>query len=178
MQRLWISAAVIVADQVTKTVVVGQMQLGESIPVLGSFFRLTYILNPGAVFGLRLGGQALHLIFAVVALCLVGVLLYRTPSSERVAGSALALVLGGAVGNVIDRLHIGAVIDFLDFGVGGARWWIFNIADASVSVGAGLLILSYGFLHGAGTSSSGEAPATTDGTDAEVGDATGDRTGG
>ena len=147
MQRLWISVVVIAADQVSKILVAREMFLGESVSVLGSFFKLTYIVNPGAVFGMRLGGQVLHLAFAVAALSLVAFMLYRLQDDERAAGVGLTLVLGGAVGNVIDRLRVGAVIDFLDFGVNGVRWWVFNVADMSVTTGAGLLILSYGFLQ-------------------------------
>ena len=160
MQRLWISVVVIAADQVSKILVAREMFLGESVSVLGSFFKLTYILNPGAVFGMRLGGQVLHLAFAVGALSLVAFMLYRLQDDERAAGVGLTLVLGGAVGNVIDRLRVGAVIDFLDFGVNGVRWWVFNVADMSVTTGAGLLILSYGFLQSQkdGSDGTGDIP--------------------
>jgi len=160
VQRLWISVVVIAADQVSKILVAREMFLGESVSVLGSFFKLTYILNPGAVFGMRLGGQVLHLAFAVGALSLVAFMLYRLQDDERAAGVGLTLVLGGAVGNVIDRLRVGAVIDFLDFGVNGVRWWVFNVADMSVTTGAGLLILSYGFLQSQkdGSDGTGDIP--------------------
>lgn len=146
MRSLWIAGLVVFLDQMSKRMVMESMFLGESIPVLGSFFRLTYIHNPGAVFGLRLGGNVAHLIFAGVALIVVAVMWLRLPPGERVASAGLALVLGGAVGNVIDRVRFGAVVDFLDFGFGSLRWWVFNVADASVTVGAGLLILGCGLL--------------------------------
>ena len=146
MRSLWIAGLVVFLDQVSKRMVIESMFLGESIPVLGSFFRLTYIHNPGAVFGLRLGGNVAHLIFAGVALIVVAVMWLRLAPGERVASAGLALVLGGAVGNVIDRVRFGAVVDFLDFGFGSLRWWVFNVADASVTVGAGLLILGCGLL--------------------------------
>ncbi len=145
MRTLWIVGIVVLLDQASKWLVMETMALGESIPVLGSFFKLTYIHNPGAVFGLTLGGKVLHLLFAGAALVLVGVLLWRLPAAERLAAVGLALVLGGAIGNVVDRLRFGVVIDFLDFGVGSLRWWVFNLADSCVTTGAGLLILSYGF---------------------------------
>ncbi len=148
MRILWISGAVLVLDQVTKHLVMDTMYLGESIPVLGSFFKLTYIRNPGAVFGLRLGGNVAHLIFTGIALMIVAVMWFRLPAAERLASAGLALVLGGAVGNVVDRIRFGAVVDFLDFGFGSLRWWVFNVADASVTVGAGLLILGCGLLKG------------------------------
>ena len=98
---------------------------------------------------MELGGKGLHLLFAGGALILVGVMLWRLPAKERGAATGLALVLGGAIGNVLDRIgflgEYGVVIDFLDFGVGSLRWWVFNLADACVTTGAGLLILTYGF---------------------------------
>ncbi len=148
MRGLWISGVVLFLDQVSKRMVMESMYRGESIPVLGSFFRLTYIQNPGAVFGLRLGGNAAHLIFAGLALIMVAVMWFRLPPDERLASAGLALVLGGAVGNVVDRIRFGAVVDFLDFGFGSLRWWVFNVADASVTVGAVLLILGCGLLRG------------------------------
>ncbi len=148
MRSLWISGVVLLLDQVSKRMVMESMMLGDSIPVMGSFFRLTYIQNPGAVFGLRLGGNVAHLVFAGVALILVAVMWLRLPPHERVASAGLALVLGGAIGNVIDRIRFSAVIDFLDFGIGSVRWWVFNVADAAVTVGAVLLILGSGILKG------------------------------
>ena len=117
---------------------------GESRPILGTLFRLTYVQNPGGVFGLRFGGACVHLVFAVGALAAVGLLLWRTPPAERLVILGLALVLGGAVGNAIDRVRLGVVVDFLDFGVAGFRWWVFNVADACVTTGTGLLVLFYG----------------------------------
>ncbi len=144
MRFLWITGVAVVLDQLTKWWVLQSMALGESVPVLGSFFRLTYIHNPGAVFGLRLGNPSLHLALALVALLVVGGLLWRLSSEDRRAAMGLSLVLGGAIGNIIDRVRFGVVIDFLDFGVGGARWWVFNLSDACVSVGTVILIFVFG----------------------------------
>lgn len=155
MRVLWIAGAAVVADQASKWLVMETMALGESVPVLGSFFRLTYIHNPGAVFGLRLGGTYVHLLFAGVALVLLGSMLWRMPATERLGRTGLGLVLGGAVGNVVDRVRFGSVVDFLDFGIGSLRWWVFNVADACVTVGAGLLILSYAFQKGDGDEADG-----------------------
>ncbi len=144
MRFLWITGVALVLDQLTKWWVLQTMTLGESVPVLGSFFRLTYIHNPGAVFGIRLGNPHLHLALACVAFLVVGGLLWRLSPEDRVAGIGLALMLGGAIGNIIDRVRFGVVIDFLDFGIGAARWWVFNLADTCVSVGACLLIFVFG----------------------------------
>ena len=145
MRTLWIAGAAVLLDQASKWLVMETMVLGESIPVLGSFFRLTYIRNPGAVFGLTFGGKALHLLLAGAALVLVASLLWRLANTERLSALALSLILGGAVGNMVDRVRFGAVVDFLDFGVGGYRWWVFNLADSCVTIGAGLLMIAYGF---------------------------------
>ncbi len=145
MRALWITAVALILDQLTKWWVLESMALGESIPVLGSFFKLTYIQNPGAVFGMRLGSPVVHLLLAGVALVLVCFLLWRLPQNERLTAVGLALVLGGAIGNIVDRLRFGVVIDFLDFSFGAMQWWIFNLADTWVSIGTGLLIVAYGW---------------------------------
>jgi len=142
-KMLGIAILAVFIDQVSKWLVMESMFLGESVSVMGSFFKLTYIHNPGAVFGLTFGGKYLHLILAGAALVVVGFMLLRLPANEKIANLALALVFGGAIGNVIDRVRFGWVVDFLDFGFGNVRWWVFNVADACVTVGAGLLILSY-----------------------------------
>lgn len=147
MRYLWITGFALVLDQITKLWVQQAMSLYQSIPVLGSFFKLTYIHNPGAVFGMRLGSVYVHLALAGAALIFVCVLLWRLPKEDRLSGTGLGLVLGGAIGNMIDRVRLGEVIDFLDFGFGDVRWWIFNLADMYVSVGTGLLILSYRVVH-------------------------------
>ncbi len=143
MRALWITGLSLALDQASKWLVVDSMRLGESIPVLGSFFKLTYILNPGAVFGMKVGGAGVHLALAGAALIFVFGLLWKLPRTEKLRSVALALVLGGAIGNVIDRISLGEVIDFLDFGLGSVRWYIFNLADVWVTTGTGLLILSY-----------------------------------
>lgn len=144
VKKLWITAVALCVDLVTKQLVLNRFELWESVDVLGDFFRLTYIQNPGAVFGIRLGGSLVHLVLSAAAAAIVISMLVRTPSSDRTAGVGLALVLGGAIGNIIDRLRFGVVIDFLDFGFGDTRWYVFNIADACVSVGVILLIFGYG----------------------------------
>lgn len=119
------------------------MSLYQSDPVLGDFFRLTYIHNPGAAFSLNLGSPFLHTVVSIIALGAL-VYLYRTlTAEERLLRLALCLVLGGAIGNIIDRLYLGAVVDFFDFGFGDLRWPIFNCADSFVTVGVILLAFGY-----------------------------------
>ena len=143
MTVLWIIPLAVALDQASKLIVRGSMTLYQSEPVLGDFFRLTYIHNPGAAFGLNMGSPFLHTAFSVLAL---GVLIYLYRSlaaAERLSRLALCLVLGGAVGNIIDRLYLGEVVDFFDFGLGDLRWPIFNVADSCVTVGVLLLALGY-----------------------------------
>ena len=144
MRFLWLTGIALILDQVTKWWVLQNMTLGESIPMLGSIFRLTYVHNPGAVFGLRLGNPYVHLALACAALIIVCVLLWRLPAEDRSGAIGLSLVLGGAIGNIIDRARFGVVIDFLDFGIGDLRWYIFNLADTWVSVGTVLLLFAFG----------------------------------
>lgn len=149
MKRLWISGIVLILDQLSKWLVTVYLTPLTSVPVLGDYFKLTYIHNPGAVFGIQFGGVWVHLLFSSVAMFAVLRMLWTTPTDDRTGSIGLALILGGAVGNLFDRLEIvlqtgAAVIDFLDFGIGTNRWYIFNVADACVTTGVGLLLLSYG----------------------------------
>ena len=144
MRTVCIVGVVVLLDQISKWLVAESMAVGESITVLGSFFKLTYVQNAGAVFGLKLGGKLLHLLLAGFALILVCVMLWRIPKDERWSVTGLALVLGGAIGNLADRIRFGLVIDFLDFGFGGLRWWVFNLADFSVTTGV-ITLIAYGF---------------------------------
>jgi len=169
---LLISGAILLADQVTKLLVKGVsipqlgitwpgMTPGASRPLLGDFFRLTFIENPGMAFGIDLGGKLFFSIFSLLATLGILYYLYRVRSERLGFRVALALVLGGAAGNLIDRafygilfgegpLFYGKVVDFLDleffdislFGYHLSRWPVFNIADASVTIGV-LLLLMY-----------------------------------
>ncbi len=137
---------VLVLDLATKLIVQGTFRLHESIPVWGDFFRLTYIFNPGAAFGLHLGPYSRYIFLGLSILALVVLaLMYRSTPAERVARLvAIGAIAGGALGNIIDRIRSPAgVVDFLDFGIGPYRWPVFNVADIAVSLGAVLLFLSF-----------------------------------
>ena len=126
----------ILADQAIKFLVVSLMELGESIPVFAGIFHITYIENPGAAFGL-FANQRLVFIVAGILVIAAACLMYRRLMSEKaIIRWGVALLLGGAVGNLIDRLRIGGVIDFLDFRI----WPVFNIADIGICVGVALLM--------------------------------------
>jgi signal peptidase II len=138
--------AVVAVDQATKLWVAGRMELFESLPVVPGFFHITYIRNPGAAFGLF---SEAHGVFRMslligVSLLAVGLLttfFLRSPHADRLSRMAAVLVMGGALGNLIDRLRFGEVIDFLDVFVGGHHWPAFNLADSAISIGIGLFVL-------------------------------------
>ncbi|MEE8561511.1 MAG: signal peptidase II [Gemmatimonadota bacterium] len=143
---LLVLAGVLALDVATKLWVVQNMVLHESISVFGDFVRLTYTHNPGAAFGINIGEHS-RLFFLVLSILALGVLtmIYRaTPTSDRLRLFAVALVGAGAIGNILDRLRYErGVVDFLDVGIGAHRWWVFNVADSAVTVGAVLLLISY-----------------------------------
>lgn len=142
------AAAIVVADQLTKWLVLARFAPGERLE-LTPFFNLVLAFNKGAAFSFLAGAGGwqtpLLVAFALAAAVIVSVLLVRSPG-RRLFCSGLALVLGGAVGNVIDRLRFGHVVDFLDLHAGGWHWPAFNVADSAITIGAALLILD-GFRH-------------------------------
>ena len=132
----------VVADQVTKYLVVANMELHESIDVIPGVFRFTYIHNDGAAFGSLDNARWIFMILSTVAIvAILGYLFWKKPQ-DKLLLSALILVTGGGIGNMIDRIRLGYVIDFIDFCAFPKLWmWIFNVADICVCVGAGLLAL-------------------------------------
>ncbi len=138
-----IVASVLVLDQVTKWLIRTRFLLGESRPVLGDFFHLTYYQNTGMAFGLMQEYSAWITAFSVVAIAVLMVLAWQWQgkrTESRAVLLSLGLVIGGAIGNLIDRLTLFGVVDFLDFGLGVYRWPAFNVADVCISVGVGLLV--------------------------------------
>jgi signal peptidase II len=152
MSKVWpyflASLVIVLADQLTKWIVLERFAPGERLELTG-FFNLVLVFNKGAAFSFLAGAGGwqtpLLVGFALLAAVVVSVLLLRSPG-RRLFCAALALVLGGAVGNVIDRLRFGHVVDFLDLHAGGWHWPAFNVADSAITVGAALLILD-GFRH-------------------------------
>ena len=139
------AGTILVLDLITKLVIQQTMHLYDSIPVLGDFFRLTYIYNPGAAFGLHLGpySRFIFLGLAFIALVVLVVMYRHAPSQDRLRLFAIGAIAGGALGNVIDRIRSAeGVVDFLDFGIGNMRWPVFNVADTAVTIGAILLLAS------------------------------------
>ena len=151
---VWIALGVIVLDQVVKAAVRPRLNLFDSIDVIPGFFSLTRVHNTGAAFGLL---NALDIPFKSAAMALVqttalvGLAIYAATLApgQRLTRIGLSFVIGGALGNLIDRVSAGYVLDFFDFYWRGWHFWAFNIADASITIGVALMILD---LLGAGHS--------------------------
>ncbi|HDG68452.1 MAG TPA: signal peptidase II [candidate division Zixibacteria bacterium] len=140
-----LTAGVVILDRITKNAVVSYLNYGASVKVVGDFFRLTYVQNPGGAFGTRLGGNIFYIVAASIALFVL--ILWMIKHQHSTVGiTGLALMLGGALGNLWDRFTIGRVIDFIDVGVGATRWPTFNIADSAITIGICLLIIQELFL--------------------------------
>jgi signal peptidase II len=141
----WVAAIAgitIVLDQFTKYVVLQRFSLHESVPVIPGFFNLTYVRNPGAAFGILAGAHgAWRTVFfitvSLVALAVIITLVRKT--HDRLPLVAFALIGGGAVGNLIDRVRSGEVVDFIEWYYRSYHWPAFNIADSAISVGVALL---------------------------------------
>jgi signal peptidase II len=146
----FLGVTIVVVDQVTKYWIMQSMRLHESIPIIPNLFSLTYIRNPGAAFGLLAGSSnAFRMVFfgitSLFALALLGTILFRLPEKDWVGQMSIAGILGGAIGNLIDRLRFGEVIDFLDVYVESYHWPAFNVADSAITVGVACLIIHFAF---------------------------------
>lgn len=151
IRRKWalfglVAAAVLTADLVTKAAVQRQLQFHDQVPVLGDYVRLTLLYNPGAAFGISVGehSRVVFIALTVVALAVLVAMARALPLADRVRLLALSLVVGGALGNLLNRVAApSGVTDWIDVGLGTARWPAFNLADAAITTGAGLLVLSF-----------------------------------
>jgi len=140
---LWLTLLCLIVDQVTKHQVVGSMELYESIKVF-SFFSITYVHNLGAAFSFLAdeGGWQRWFFTSVAAIASIVFIVWlaKTPKNQKLLSIAFALLLSGALGNLIDRALFGYVIDFLDFYIGDNHWPVFNVADSMIFIGAALMI--------------------------------------
>lgn len=137
--------AVLGLDQWSKLKVQHSMELYESFPVIDGFFNITYVLNPGAAFGMLAKlderfRQAFFIVITLLAIAAVSYLMYKE-FHLKLRGLSYTLILSGAVGNFIDRIYIGKVVDFLDVYIGSSHWPAFNVADSAITVGITLLII-------------------------------------
>src|SRR5215470_591153 len=145
-----IAVLVVVLDRVSKYVVAKNIVLHDSVSVIPGFFRLTHVQNRGAAFGLFSEAPSpwkvsLLILFSLAALIVVSALLWKNSGgggggNAKTTATGLALILGGAIGNLWDRLANGRVVDFLDFSVNGYHWPAFNLADSAIVIGAMLLV--------------------------------------
>lgn len=159
-QRLFPYAAsalfVILADQITKLLISGYLTEGESVSVVGDIIRLQFVLNEGGAMGTSLGPSWIYIILTAAALILIVRYFLTSESGGPLTGIPLALIFGGAVGNLIDRIRFGEVIDFIDVDIpdvpllGITRWWTFNIADAAITCGLAIFVLALLFDRKAG----------------------------
>ncbi|WP_114192677.1 signal peptidase II [Edaphovirga cremea] len=144
LRWLWLALIVLVLDLGSKQWVMAHFYLGESVPLV-PFFNLTYAHNPGAAFSfLADKGGWQRWFFAAIALVIsvvLIVLMYRSSAKQRLVNAAYALIIGGALGNLFDRMVHGVVIDFIDFYVNDWHWPVFNLADTAICIGAVIIVL-------------------------------------
>lgn len=146
-----VAALIIIVDQITKIYVFDHFYLGESVPVIDGLFNLTYVRNPGAAFGF--GGQfhnyiryTLFLALPVIAVFVLIYFLIKSLTGHPIMTWAYALIIGGAIGNLIDRFRLSFVVDFFDFYIGKHHFATFNVADSAITIAAGLIIIDYLFI--------------------------------
>jgi signal peptidase II len=135
---------VYVADRAAKLIMLKVMSVGESIKVIPDIFHITLVFNSGAAFGLLKGRAAFFVIVSTLVITCIILFAWRDKGMSRILAVSLGFILGGALGNLVDRLTFGYVVDFFDFRV----WPVFNIADSAITTGVGLLALSLAMKRG------------------------------
>ncbi len=130
------ASIVFILDRVTKMAIIGSMSYGESIKVIPGVFHITFVLNNGTAFGLLKGQNASLSVFSILAIIAISFYVIVKKKQGMVISLALGLILGGALGNLLDRIRLGHVIDFFDFRV----WPVFNVADSCITIGIVLLL--------------------------------------
>lgn len=129
----------IIVDQITKLLVSSKMALYQSIPVIKNVLHITYIQNEGAAFGMLANHRWVFIVISTIAILAIGVYLFLYCKENRIVKIGLALIVGGGIGNMIDRLALGYVVDMIDCRF--INFYVFNVADSCVCVGAGLIFL-------------------------------------
>ncbi len=142
---LAITVTVVLLDQATKAWIISTLRIHESFSVIGGFFNIVHVRNPGAAFGFLASAPPLfrYLFFIAVTVAAIVLILHYLHASrieEPSLISALALILAGAVGNLVDRIRFGEVVDFLDIFIGSHHWPAFNVADSAITVGSVILM--------------------------------------
>ncbi len=154
-----IAIAVLAVDQITKQVILNSISQSESVGVCGDFLRLTLVHNQGGVFSTNLGSTLFYTVSSIIIVVALLLFVYKDAGKNRLVDLALALIVGGALGNLVDRIRFGSVVDFIDVeffdihipagklifwqhsGYELTRWPVFNLADAAVTIGIVLIIL-------------------------------------
>lgn len=140
------SIAIFILDQITKYIIYHNMRFGQSIHVIGDFFMITYTRNYGAAFSILSNANAnfrtpFFLGISVITIILIIIFYKRIVKTGKLAQVSFGLILGGASGNLMDRIRWGNIVDFLDFGIKNVRWPVFNIADSSICTGVAVMII-------------------------------------
>ncbi len=140
-----IAGALVLLDQATKMIILHTMPLYGVVTVIPGFFNIVHVHNPGGAFGFLANHSAIlrQFVFLFVSGAAVFLILYfyhKTPETHRFLSLAFAMIFGGAVGNMIDRIRFGIVVDFLDFHIGNLHWPAFNVADSAISIGMGIFV--------------------------------------
>jgi len=141
MKILQVSVIVVILDQLTKALTRSYLSLYDSIPIIPKFFHLTYVTNDGMAFGLNFpGGIYIFTGLSILLTIFLFWYLWKERDSHFVLRLSLSMIMGGAIGNLIDRIIFGKVVDFMDFMIGDYHWYIFNIADSFVTIGMTIFI--------------------------------------
>jgi signal peptidase II len=140
-----VAGLVVIIDQISKVIIFEMLPLYGTFSVIPGFFNITHIHNPGGAFGFLAGHSAVwrHFVFLFISALAIGLIIYyyhKTPKNYLFLSCGFALILGGAIGNMIDRVRLGVVIDFLDFYIGNLHWPAFNVADSAISIGITIFI--------------------------------------
>lgn len=147
---IWPALAIIIVDQFTKLVVLQSLRVHESVPVINGFFNLVHVRNRGMAFGFMNRPDANFAFYFLVAASIGAIVLLliwfiKLKENDGITTTGLSLILGGAVGNLIDRFRFREVVDFLDFYMGAYHWPAFNVADSAITVGTFLIAVTIFF---------------------------------
>ena len=135
--------SVVGIDQLTKRLALGSLDLHQPVSVLGNILRFTLAWNQGAAFRMSWGGPVVLTVFTAIAVIMISVFIWRLKNNTPLFFIALGGILGGAAGNLLDRIFYGKVVDFIDIGSTGWRWPTFNVADIAITTGGILLVIFY-----------------------------------
>lgn len=138
-----IALGALAADQLTKWMVLNWLDPRHPVEILGEFLRFTLVWNRGAAFSLAWGGPVVLTVVTGAAAVLVSILIWRMSDRPRLFLAGMGAILGGALGNLMDRFMYGSVLDFIDVGLGGRRWPTFNVADVAITAGGVILAFLY-----------------------------------